>query len=174
MIFSLTHTDHNFLLTRVRFSYFLVKVRVLCVCSPEQALHTYASAGVYFVSISEHLSGFGFGQPRGDGYFDKGQDCDKLDIVQWGCSASETEGDTSTIAKNLGVLSARDVPDLTGVTNLSQMFYNASVFTGDLSAWNVRNAQTRELPANLSTDGKCLMSEKSTNLPVMSGDSFLY
>ena len=115
-----------------------------CVCSPEQAVHTYASAGVYTVSISGHMSGFGFGQPDGDGWFQpskKGPDSDKLvDILQWGCVKLGNRGGYFYCCKNLGALSARDVPDLTETTNLSCMFCGASVFTSDLSAWNVSQA----------------------------------
>ena len=111
------------------------------MCSPEQAVHTYASAGVYTVSISGHMSGFGFGQPNGNGDFNKGPDSDKLvDILQWGCVKLGNRGGYFYECKKLGALSARDVPDLTETTNLSCMFRDASAFTSDLSAWNVSSA----------------------------------
>jgi surface protein len=112
------------------------------VTSPEQAVHTYASAGVYTVSISGHMSGFGFGQPnKFYGEFNKGPDSDKLvDILQWGCVKLGNRGGYFCFCENLGALSARDVPDLTETTNLSCMFDNASAFTSDLSAWNVSSA----------------------------------
>ena len=113
----------------------------LCVCSASDAKaasHTYAAPGDYTVRISGHMSGFGFGQPDGDGWFDEGKDSQKLvDIVQWGCVRLGNRGGYFFQCKKLGRLSARDLPDLTDVTNLKSMFAGARAFQSDLSQWEV-------------------------------------
>ena len=113
----------------------------VCVCSASDAKaasHTYAAPGDYTVSISGHMSGFGFGQPDKWGGFDKHKSCDKLvDIVSWGCVRLGNRGGYFYECKNLGRLSARDLPDLTGVTDLRGMFQGARAFQSDLSAWQV-------------------------------------
>ena len=83
------------------------------------------------------MSGFGFGQPNGY-EFDEHKDGNKLvDIVQWGCVRFGNRGGYFFRCGNLGRLSARDLPDLTGVTNMYCMFQGASAFQSDLSQWNV-------------------------------------
>ena len=92
------------------------------------------------------MSGFGFGQPDGYGWFDEHNDGNKLvDIVQWGCVRFGNRGGYFYQCKNLGRLSARDLPDLTGVTNMMAMFYEASAFQSDLlSEWNVSKVTNME------------------------------
>ena len=99
--------------------------------------HTYAASGLYTVRISGRISGFGFGQPNRSS-FDVHKDRDKLvDIVQWGCVRFGNRGGYFFKCRNLGRLSARDLPDLTGVTNMKFMFCGAHAFQSDLSQWNV-------------------------------------
>ena len=117
----------------------------MCVCclvcsasDSKAATHTFAAPGLYTVRISGRMSGFGFGQPDGDGGFDEHKDGNKLvDIVQWGCVRFGNRGGYFFQCRNLGRLSARDLPDLTGVTNMRFMFEGASAFQSDLSQWNV-------------------------------------
>ena len=111
----------------------------MCSASDSKApAHTFAAPGLYTVRISGRMSGFGFGQPRGDGGFDEHKDGNKLvDIVQWGCVRFGNRGGYFYRCRNLGRLSARDLPDLTGVTNMACMFNGASAFQSDLSQWNV-------------------------------------
>ena len=116
----------------------------MCVCclvcsasDSKAATHTFAAPGLYTVRISGRMSGFGFGQPRGSS-FNEHKDGNKLvDIVQWGCVRFGNRGGYFYKCKNLGRLSARDLPDLTGVTNMRGMFRGASAFQSDLSQWNV-------------------------------------
>ena len=110
----------------------------MCSASDSKAAtHAYAAPGLYTVRISGRMSGFGFGQPNGSG-FTAHKDGDKLvDIVQWGCVRFGNRGGYFYRCRNLGRLSARDLPDLTGVTNMRRMFYYASAFQSDLSQWNV-------------------------------------
>ena len=111
---------------------------VLLASDSKAATHTFAAPGLYTVRISGRMSGFGFGQPNGTGWFKEHKDANKLvDIVQWGCVRLGNRGGSFYGCKNLGRLSARDVPDLTDVTNMSSMFAGASAFQSDLSQWNV-------------------------------------
>ena len=90
------------------------------------------------------MSGFGFGQPNGS-WFTEHKDGNKLvDIVQWGCVRFGNRGGYFFMCRNLGRLSARDLPDLTGVTNMSGMFGEASAFQSDLSQWNVSSVTDME------------------------------
>ena len=57
--------------------------------------------------------------------------------LQWGCVRFGNRGGYFYECRNLGRLSARDLPDLTGVTNMGGMFAGASAFQSDLSQWNV-------------------------------------
>ena len=110
----------------------------LCSASDSKAAtHTFAAPGLYTVRISGRMSGFGFGQPNGSS-FNEHKDGHKLvDIVQWGCVRFGNRGGYFYQCRNLGRLSARDLPDLTGVTNMRGMFCYASAFQSDLSQWNV-------------------------------------
>ena len=111
----------------------------MCSASDSKAAtHTFAAPGLYTVRISGRMSGFGFGQPNGYAGFDEHKDGNKLvDIVQWGCVRFGNRGGYFYQCRNLGRLSARDLPDLTDVTNLSYMFCGARAFQSDLSQWEV-------------------------------------
>ena len=117
----------------------------LCSASDSKAAtHTFAAPGLYTVRISGRMSGFGFGQPNGGG-FTEHKDGNKLvDIVQWGCVRFGNRGGYFYKCRNLGRLSARDLPDLTGVTNMMYMFHEASAFQSDLSQWNVSSVTNME------------------------------
>ncbi|MGQ7846585.1 BspA family leucine-rich repeat surface protein, partial [Granulosicoccus sp. 3-233] len=88
--------------------------------------HTYASSGSYTIAIVGDFAGFAF---------DNGGDVDKLtSIEQWGNVAFENWSDGFDGASNL-VYNASDAPDLTGVTDLSDMFKD-SAFNGDIGSWD--------------------------------------
>ena len=124
----------------------------MCVCclvcsasDSKAATHTFAAPGLYTVRISGRMSGFGFGQPDRYGGFTEHKDGNKLvDIVQWGCVRFGNRGGYFYKCRNLGRLSARDLPDLTGVTNMESMFMCASAFQSDLSQWNVSSVTYME------------------------------
>ena len=103
--------------------------------------HAYAAPGEYRVAIWGDMGQFGFGK------CDWGKEDNRkklVDIVQWGCVQLTQTGHQFYGCRNLGRLSARDVPDLRGVTNMEYMFAGASSFQADLSAWDVSGVTNME------------------------------
>jgi len=93
----------------------------------------YASAGTYTIRIKDN-SGTGTGFPRI--YFNDSGDKDKLlTIEQWGTGQWTSMERAFMGCTNL-TGQATDAPDLSGVTNMSLMFYNASAFNQDINSWN--------------------------------------
>lgn len=95
------------------------------------AVHTYAVAGTYTVRISGDFPRICFAQAR---------DGDKLlTVEQWGDMAWTSMAEAFAGCTNLA-LNATDVPDLSAVTSMSNMFRNTyGARTGDLSNWDVSN-----------------------------------
>ena len=94
------------------------------------ALHTYATAGEYTVSIVGDFPGINF---NGSGDADK-----LLTIEQWGNIAWQDLDDAFDGASNL-VINATDAPDLSAITDLSEMFKDATNINTDLSNWDTSN-----------------------------------
>ncbi len=91
------------------------------------ATHTYTNTGDYTVSIGGVF-------PRI--YFNNGDHKTKIrDVTQWGDIAWTSMTGAFQGANNLAV-TATDAPDLSGVTNMSWMFQNATSFNGDIRNWN--------------------------------------
>jgi len=92
------------------------------------ATHTYATAGSYTVSISGDF-------PRI--YFNNGGDKNKIkSIDQWGDIAWTNMRQAFYGCQSL-TYNATDAPDLSGVTDMQGMFWEADGFTGDFSNWDV-------------------------------------
>jgi surface protein len=92
------------------------------------ATHTYADPGSYTVSISGVF-------PRI--FFDDDGDKDRIiSIDQWGNRAWTSMNKAFQGCINLE-LKATDAPNLSGVTDMSYMFYEAKKLNSDLSSWNV-------------------------------------
>ena len=92
--------------------------------------HTYATAGNYTVKISGGLHAIDLSLNGRD-------NAAKLQsIEQWGNIEWSTMNSAFRDASNM-VYNADDAPDLSGVTDMSNMFNGASSFNGDLSSWNV-------------------------------------
>lgn len=89
--------------------------------------HDYGIAGTYTVRIQGTF-------PRI--YFNNvGDDQKLISIEQWGTIAWSNMANAFKGCGNM-VINAIDAPNLTGVTNLSGMFYNASSMNSGLSAWD--------------------------------------
>jgi surface protein len=98
------------------------------ITSSTQGLHTYATAGVYNVTITGTLVGWRF--------IDGGDRLKLLDVMQWGTMRLGNNGGYFYGASNM-VMSAVDTPDLTGTTNLESMFSGASSFNQPIGGWDV-------------------------------------
>ena len=112
------------------------------------ATHTYANPGTYTVSV------YGLEAISLGGH----PDVTKLvSIDQWGDASWTTMRSAFQGAASM-VYAATDVPDLSRVTDMSRMFWGATVFNGNISAWNVssvadmswmfRNATSFNQPLN--------------------------
>ena len=92
--------------------------------------HTYDSAGDHTVRISGDITEI---------RLDNHADAHKLvSIDQWGDSQWTSMYSAFRGASNM-TYNAADVPDLSRVTDMDNMFDGASSFDGDLSAWDVSN-----------------------------------
>ena len=97
-----------------------------------EVTHTYNPSGEYEITIKGKIKGFRFGNER---------DRDKLkiiDISNWGNLELGNNNGYFWGCTNLGV-SATDVLNLSGVTDMSHMFDSVTLFKGNLSNWDVSN-----------------------------------
>jgi uncharacterized repeat protein (TIGR02543 family) len=97
-----------------------------------EATHTYAAAGVYRIVINGAINGFMFA--------DAGDKLKLLEISQWGNLKFGYMGKNFWGAANL-VITATDIPDLTGIKYLGCMFqYCESITTvPGMNSWDVSN-----------------------------------
>ena len=91
--------------------------------------HVYATPGNHEVSISGGLKSINLGANPVSAA--KLQSIDQWGNITWTNMKNAFEG-----AENM-VYNASDTPDLSGVTDMRLMFYNATSFNGDVSSWNV-------------------------------------
>ena len=99
------------------------------------ATHTYAEAGSHTVSISGD-----FTRIRLDGHADASK---LVSIDQWGGIRWESMERAFRGASDMEY-SATVAPDLSGVTNMTGMFEDASSFDGNLSGWNVSSVTSMD------------------------------
>lgn len=96
--------------------------------------HTYATADTYTVKITgtfPHLF------LNGNASFTRADNAGKLrSIEQWGSIQWESMNSAFEGASN-ATYNATDTPDLSNVTSMKEMFYDASAFNGDISGWDV-------------------------------------
>jgi len=90
----------------------------------------FPSSGTYRVKISGALSRIKFAGDDRSRYKIK-------DIEQWGDIEWLSFEDAFHGCVGLGDISATDAPDLSNVSDVSFMFYNAYSFNGDLNAWDM-------------------------------------
>ncbi len=92
--------------------------------------HTYASSGTYQIAIRGDFPRIKFPSSSVNEKI--------LSVDQWGEIAWQSMEFAFMSCNNLVVL-ASDTPDLSSVTSLEGMFWQANGFTGDLSDWDVSN-----------------------------------
>ena len=94
--------------------------------------HTYINAGNYTVSVTGGLTGLTLDRP--DSF---GRPVPELaSIDQWGGISWTNMSNAFAGASNM-IYNATDTPDLSLVTDMSDMFGDASSFNGNLSSWDV-------------------------------------
>ncbi|KAF3983613.1 MAG: DUF285 domain-containing protein, partial [Methylococcales symbiont of Hymedesmia sp. n. MRB-2018] len=100
---------------------------------------TYMEAKTYIVKASNTITRFNLGTDQDQDPDDR--DAAKLiDVKQWG-TADWTSMETAFArAKNMR-MSATDAPKLGGVTSMLGMFFEAEVFDGNISNWEVDNVE---------------------------------
>ena len=96
--------------------------------------HTYTNAGNYTVSVTGGLTGLTLDRP--DSFGIPGLVPELASIDQWGGISWTNMSNTFAGASNMTYM-ATDTPDLSLVTDMSDMFRSAYDFNGDLSSWDV-------------------------------------
>ena len=97
--------------------------------------HTYTDAGNYTVSVTGGLTGLTLDRPP-DSFGLPGLVPELASIDQWGGISWTTMSNAFSGASNM-TYSATDTPDLSDVTDMSNMFQRATSFDGDISSWDV-------------------------------------
>ena len=93
--------------------------------------HTYLTPGIYTVSIIGEYPAPYNRYTTGDAY-------KLLSIDQWGSQVWQSMQRAFYDCENMEY-NATDVPTLTNVTSMSEMFYDCNVFNGNINNWNVSN-----------------------------------
>ncbi len=97
--------------------------------------HTYASAGTYTVSITGAFPRIFFNA----GSFLPDKDAQKiLSVEQWGNVQWASMAHAFSGCENLRI-NAPDAPDLSGVTDMTRMFFDAIAFNDNINHWDVSN-----------------------------------
>ncbi|MCK5775444.1 MAG: BspA family leucine-rich repeat surface protein, partial [Bacteroidales bacterium] len=91
-----------------------------------EASHTYAQAGEYSVSITGTFPAI---------YFENKTQL--IDVSQWGTTQWKSMAYAFAGCRNLSTFSATDNPDLSAVTRMYYMFYDARSFNEDIGDWDV-------------------------------------
>jgi len=102
------------------------------------AQHTYGSAGTYLVSITGAFPAIYFNVV---GPFNPALSANRnriKTVEQWGNNSWQSMNNAFSGCSSL-VITATDTPNLSSVTDMSLMFYQATNLTVDASAWNVSN-----------------------------------
>lgn len=93
--------------------------------------HTYATPGIKTVTITGTFQAF------------SGCDGDELrDVLQWG--TGQWEYLTFQGCSGLEDFSASDIPNTSAITDMTQMFFQASNFNGDVGDWDTSSAESMQ------------------------------
>lgn len=95
-----------------------------------ETLHTYVTAGTYDLTIKGTCEGFGFRKYTND-------NPKLIDVKSWGQVKLHNKGAQFDTCLNLTAFSATDAPDLSNITDMWCMFYDARLFNDDISNWDV-------------------------------------
>lgn len=101
--------------------------------SQPEVTHNYSSGGIYTITISGQIEGWSFGTGVSSDY-------DKItSVIHWGQLKLGNDGYYFKNCTNLDLSGVYDILDLTGTTNLTNMFSDCYVLTtvGNLNSWNV-------------------------------------
>ena len=98
--------------------------------------HTYAAAGTYTISIRGAFPRIFFG-------IEGSVNQKLLSIEQWGDNTWSSMNNAFVGCSEL-VSNAADIPDLSQVTDLTEMFRSASNFNNDISTWDVSSIKNME------------------------------
>ncbi len=93
-------------------------------------VHMYASSGNHTITISGDFPGMRLSDIK------RSYAAKLVSIDNWGDIKWKSMKSAFYLASNM-VYRATDVPDLSGVTDMSRMFTGASSFNGDISSWDV-------------------------------------
>ncbi|MGJ8762369.1 MAG: BspA family leucine-rich repeat surface protein [Polaribacter sp.] len=96
----------------------------------EDAMHTYADAGLKTITIKGLIKGFNFAQNSVSA-------TKFVDVKKWGYMYFGSQQGAFQGCTNLVEFTATDNPLIGSTTNMTLMFYNARLFNGDLTGWNV-------------------------------------
>lgn len=97
----------------------------------ENASHTYEEEDIYPVVITGTCNGFGFSYASNEANEDS-----LVDVLRWGDVKFHNFGYIFAGCDNLETFSAKDAPNLSGITSFKGLFLRAESFNTDLSAWN--------------------------------------
>ena len=102
-----------------------------------EVTHVYPSDGIYEVIIDWTIDWFGFNTWWNIDNLDDG---DKMvDIRQWGSLLLANKRMNFKHCDNLLTFSAIDAPNLSNITTIADMFYNAPKFSANLNHWDTSN-----------------------------------
>ncbi|WP_431472544.1 BspA family leucine-rich repeat surface protein [Nonlabens sp. SCSIO 43208] len=88
--------------------------------------HVYSSSTIYTIIVSNSIESFKFNNDI------------PLEITQWGTSQWQTMNSAFQDCENL-IISATDLPNLSQVNDMTNMFSGTSNFNSDISGWDVSN-----------------------------------
>jgi surface protein len=123
----------------------------------------FPSAGVYDIAVSGQFPAIQMGG--------KSTDAPKVTgIIQWGSGVWASMNSAFGQCSNLSLYLATDQPDLSGVSDMNQMFQGATLFNGDISGWDVSSVAIMNFMfANVSLFNGDISGWDTSQVTFMSG-----